>query len=99
MIVFDAYQPLSVSALEAAREIVLELIAEHDGPYSGPWREEKTRRVTEAVDRPNATLHDLTSWLDPMHRMRFLMRVGDRPMAAPVRDELISRMFLKPEDD
>lgn len=107
MIVFDADHPLSPTAVKITIEIAHQMIDEHDGPYSAPWREEKRRRVDQAEDRGNATLHDLVAWMDQQHRMRFLGRVDDyrAPMTVdwpPVRDakeELMERMRFLVERD
>lgn len=97
MIVFDAAKPLSSFARDLAKAKALELVAEHDGPYSEPWRSEKERRILAGAGRDGATLHNIAAWMDQPHRMRFLLRVGDYAADKAARDELVGLMWLRPE--
>lgn len=97
MIVFDAAKPLSSFARGLAQRHALNLVAEHDGDFSGPWREEKVRRIMDGGARPNATLHDVAAWMDQSHRMRFMLRVSDDASDKAARDELLGLIWLRPE--
>jgi hypothetical protein len=98
VIVFDASKPLSSFALELAQKHALHLVAEHDGEFSGPWREEKVRRIMAGGARPQATLHDVAAWMDQAHRMRFMLRVSDDASDKAARDEIQGLIWLRPED-
>lgn len=96
MIELNDSRPLSPEAVALAVQIGKTLIAEHDGKYSGPWREEKTSRLEKAAELPEPTLKDLFGWMDWTHRMNAMLLVTSRDYEAKqsVREELHKSFYL-----